>query len=351
VFSHGHDGLLEFIGDLAERHGIRYLLAIGEGDLQFFNANRERLLPLKCLFPDSARLERALNKDLCCQIARRIGVETPAIYEISDPSAVATMAIDYPVVLKWSNPHAVVAKLHEHELELRKMEYCYDAAELERTLDRYAPVGQFPLVQSFCPGYGLGQMLFMYRGVAELRFQHRRINEWPPEGGSSTLCESVHPNEHAELMEKSEELLRQLDWEGPAMVEYRFDPQTSRAVLMEINGRFWGSQPLAYHAGAPFAWFSYKILGLSEIPTHHGYRAGLKCSYLIPELKRLARILFQPQMVQDRALKFDRKKELAKFVLNRLDPRLCHYLFSLDDPWPALRDTGFAFMKLLRGVV
>jgi len=58
VFTGDHEALLAFIRELAERHDIGYLLAVGESDLQFFNANRERLLPMKCLFPDAERLER-----------------------------------------------------------------------------------------------------------------------------------------------------------------------------------------------------------------------------------------------------------------------------------------------------
>ena len=98
-----------------------------------------------------------------------------------------------------------------------------------------------PLVQSFCPGHGLGHMIFMHGGEALIRFQHRRISEWPPEGGSSTICESLPLTENADLLQKSVELLRAIGWEGAAMVEYRFEPRTGRAMLMEVNGRFWAA--------------------------------------------------------------------------------------------------------------
>jgi len=31
---------------------------------------------------------------------------------------------------------------------------------------------------------------------------------------------------------------------------------------MEINGRFWGSLPLAYYSGAEFGWLTYSVLEL-----------------------------------------------------------------------------------------
>ena len=50
------------------------------------------------------------------------------------------------------------------------------------------------------------------------------------------------------------------------MVEYRHEPGSGRYWLMEVNGRFWGSQPLAWHCGAHFAWESYRrsVLGQGD---------------------------------------------------------------------------------------
>src|SRR3546814_15830595 len=69
-------------------------------------------------------------------------------------------------------------------------------------------------------GVGLGQMLHMEGARATLRFQHRRLHEWPPEGGVATLCRAEPMDRHATQMALSEKLLRALDWQGPALVEY-----------------------------------------------------------------------------------------------------------------------------------
>ena len=49
------------------------------------------------------------------------------------------------------------------------------------------------------------------------------------------------------------------------MVEFKYDPATDRAWLMEINGRFWGSIQLAIAAGVDFPWF-YVRQELTGIP-------------------------------------------------------------------------------------
>lgn len=138
------------------------------------------------------------------------------------------------------------------------------------------------------------------------RFQHRRVAEWPPEGGVSSVCDGVALNKHVELQSQSIALLRAIGWEGVAMVEYRFDPARQEAKLMEINGRFWGSFPLAYHSGARFALLSYhRALGLplDDLATP---RTDLRCRMVTTELKRLLRIVFKPQLIADRSFPYGR---------------------------------------------
>lgn len=51
--------------------------------------------------------------------------------------------------------------------------------------------------------------------------KERISHECPPEGGFKSLCAGAPLDQHRALQEKSIALLRKLEWEGPAMVEYR----------------------------------------------------------------------------------------------------------------------------------
>jgi len=164
------------------------------------------------------------------------------------------------------------------------------------------------------------------------------VHEWPPEGGFSSLCESVGAPEHAALMEKSIALLRELEWEGVAMVEYRYDPATGDAALMEVNGRFWGSLPLAYHAGANFPYLLYRLFGLGEAIAPAPYRAGVRCRYMLPETKRLLRILFAQQKIPDRKLQFARGAELAGYLFDFVRPGSHYYVYDARDRGPFFSD-------------
>lgn len=160
------------------------------------------------------------------------------------------------------------------------------------------------------------------------------------------MCESVPADQHRDLMDKSIALLRELGWEGVAMVEYRHDPATGESALMEINGRFWGSLPLAYHAGANFPYLYYRLFGLGLPVDHAPYRAGVRCRYMVPETKRLARILFAPHKIPDRKVSFKRGPELLSYLADFVRPRSRYFVFDRRDPQPFLHDLGQMLKKL-----
>ncbi|MEO8304480.1 MAG: carboxylate--amine ligase [Betaproteobacteria bacterium] len=326
------------------------LMAISEGDIAWVNAHREALRPLRCLVPSAQSMMLATDKRRTLELAAGLGIAVPRAWDIHSPDDSARVAREctFPLVLKWSDPAAVSGVLVSHGIELLKTEYCDSLPELDAALRRYAPLGQFPIVQEYCAGRGLGQFVFMHRGEPIRTFQHRRLHEWPPEGGFSTLCESLPASAHAPLMERSIALLRSMNWEGAAMVEYRYDDATGRAVLMEVNGRFWGSLPLAVHCGAGFCWLTYSVLGLGTLPVLPEPRSDLQCRFGIPDLKRLLTIVFRPERIQDRTLRFDRAAELADFFVGMVSPRMRYFVWRLDDPLPFLMDVWNGLKKIVR---
>ena len=92
-------------------------------------------------------------------------------------------------------------------------------------------------------------------------------------------------------MDRSEALLASIGWEGAAMVEYRHDPATARSVLMEINGRFWGSIPLAHHCGAQFGWETYRRQVLGETTDETPALKPGRARYMVPDAKHLVAVL------------------------------------------------------------
>jgi predicted ATP-grasp superfamily ATP-dependent carboligase len=233
-------------------------------------------------------------------------------------------------------------------LKLDKVRYFREGSALYAYMEQFEKLDEFPIVQEYCPGYGLGQFIFMHHGEAILRFQHRRIHEYPPEGGFSTLCEGLAEGEHAKVLSQSIELLRRLEWEGPAMVEYRYDPVQREARLMEVNGRFWGSLPLAHYSGAEFAWLTYAVLGEGKQSERCHPRAGIRCRSIVTDTKRLLQILFASNRIQDPQFRVSKASEFKDFFKEFLNPKTRYFVFDRDDWKPFVADALFSLVGKLR---
>src|SRR3546814_6270790 len=99
------------------------------------------------------------------------------------------------------------------------------------------------------------------------------------------------------------------------MVEYRFDRATETYVFMEINGRFWGSLPLAIAAGVPFAAGLVETAGRGEPPPPfvRNY-PEITCCYWIPATKSVLRVLFQASAIRDPLYELDRGGAVRSYL-------------------------------------
>ncbi len=332
--------------ELIASTGAKALFAVSEDDLVAVSAIAPVLDGCALLTPRAGPLAIVLDKSETLARAALIGIDVPQSWQpvTGENFATRIMKLEFPVIAKWADPPAIVARLAALNIALLKAEYIEAPHQLVAMLNRYQHVGSFPLVQSFCPGIGLGQMFHMQNGRATLRFTHRRLHEWPPEGGISTLCAAEPLNAHMAQQAKSEALLAAIGWEGPAMVEYRYDAATGRYWLMEINGRFWGSQPLAYHNGAHFAWEHYRraVLGQSDAAPEPAVIR--RARYMIPETRRLIHIMRGVNGPSQQR----RGEALLSWIAGFFDPNMRYYVFSWRDPKPFFSDIANVIRKSVR---
>ncbi len=327
------------------------LMVVGESDILLLNRNREALSKhMLLIVPNDAQMKLVLDKRETLAVAGSLGIPTPSAIEL-DPHAPLAQQVealvlsgsDFPLILKWAEPNRVIAAISKAGLTLQKAVYVYSKQELVAALQPFSSVGEYPLVQRFAPGYGIGFFFLMKQGVSQATFAHRRIREWPPEGGTSVVCESIDPSEHEDIRAKSLLLLQTIQWDGVAMVEYRYDPISHTFTLMEINGRFWGSLPLASACGVQFALEAYRAFSLkSDVVRPAGY-AKLRCRYLVPETKRLLRIWFSPHLIENKNLRFRRIPELFNYVIDFLRPNTRYFVFQWRDRGPFVADITSIF--------
>lgn len=238
--------------------------------LQAHRQHLGRLAPIYTLGEQA--FDTAFSKIKSFQLAERLGIPQPrsAILHFGDDAdRVADFSL--PLVVKPPSsftPGNLAAK--------RGVRRCRTRQQLVEQLENL-PVWGEALIQENFVGTGVGVELLANSGEILVAFQHVRVHE-PLEGGGSSYRRSA--DLHPELLEASKALMRELGYTGVAMVEFKFNFETGRWVFVEINGRFWGSLPLAVAAGVDFPLYLYDMLvqGRREFP--NSYRVPIFCRNL-----------------------------------------------------------------------
>lgn len=341
--------LIKQLLQIAEQYQPIALLTVSESDINLLNQHRTELADCySLLFPNADIMAIALDKAVTARLAAPLGIACPQSWQLQQLSDLDTIQDElvFPVVLKWANPHDVIADLRAAKLPLEKLEYCHNLLMLQEKLRNYAVIGKYPLIQRYYAGHGLGQFFLCNKGQVLLQFQHERVHEWPPEGGTSTLCRSLSLQQHQACASRSMQLLKTIGWTGVAMVEYRYCPEQQQYVLMEINGRFWGSTPLALASGVGFASGLVRALALQQPVAQPAIKARY-CRYMVPEFRRIHRLLFNKTAIKDPYFRYRRFVELGRFLMYFLHPACRYYVFSLDDPKPFFADSLHILKKLV----
>jgi len=231
---------------------------------------------------------KAFDKAQTVRIAEKSGIPCPRTFLIDDIETLKEVADDlrYPVVIKprmkvfWQRDRGVMLKVTPRNYAYTSKDLIDKHAEIISRLDGLDVPPNFFLIQEFVEGEGYGVEALMYKGELKAIFMHKRLREYPITGGASTLRVSIRNEELARYAFK---LLKEMDWQGVAMVEFKIDKKNSIVKLVEVNGRFWGSLPLAISAGVDFPYLLYKLIVQGEnVPIQNNYKVGLVQRWLLP---------------------------------------------------------------------
>src|SRR5437762_1196079 len=234
-------------------------------------------------FPDLATYRAASNKAHVLELARSCGFGAPDTRIIATPGEcdAAVAEASFPAVVK---PHRSVVTVGATRRKLGVVPVA-DAAECRRALAAL-PAGAFPvLVPRLVSRDGEGFFALRWRGRTVAKFAHRRLREKPPTGGVSVYRESI-PLEQR-LVGPGLRLLEALDWSGVAMIECKRDLATGREMVMEVNGRFWGSLQLAIDAGIDFPALLVRCAAGETVPQTGDYRVGVRSRWLRGDVAHL----------------------------------------------------------------
>lgn len=294
--------------------------------------------------PDGAALDVAIDKRKTIALAERLGVPVPRtclVHSVREALDHVDM-LGWPIVLK-----PQVSRLYRDQAAIEAFTVCYanDLDDLTQHMQRFA--GRCPvLLQSYYRGVGHGVELLLHQGRPLAAFQHRRLREIPVNGGASAFRESVPLDpilyRHALLM------LEALRWTGLAMVEFKVGADGPQ--LMEINGRVWGSLPLAVQSGMDFP---RRLAALymhgpppDHVPPDTCYRIGVHAHNLELDILWIASVLRGKRRYPFLAMP-SRGQGIAA-LLSLLNPTTTFDILSIDDPRPGIAELVKIARKLRR---
>jgi len=275
------------LGRAVSARGIRVLLPMTDASVEAVLEHRHLLPPpaeLALPLPDLTSYRRASDKLAVLELGRSAGFEVPETVVLECPEQGSDLSQDlFPAVVK---PHRSVVDVQGRRATLG-VAFVADAGACARALAAL-PRSAFPvLLQRRVSGVGEGLFVLRWGGRTVARFAHRRLREKPPAGGVSVYRESIPPD--PELVSAGEQLLDTLGWQGVAMIECKRDPESGRHVIMEVNGRFWGSVQLAVDAGVNFPALLVQCALGDELPSLTGtsYRVGIRSRWFWGDVDHL----------------------------------------------------------------
>jgi predicted ATP-grasp superfamily ATP-dependent carboligase len=182
------------------------------------------------------------------------------------------------------------------------------------------------IIQEYVEGDGYGFFGLFNKGKLRAYFMHKRLREYPLSGGPSTLAESIYD---PKLKEQGLKILRQLNWHGVAMVEFKKDKNTGEFLLMEINPKFWGSLDLAIASGVDFPYLACKMAVDGDIKPVSSYKVGLKFKWPFPDdtLHLISNLKILPHYFLD----FFRSDTITNVMLKDLKPNAIQLIQTMTE--------------------
>lgn len=282
---HDRDAFDRFLRSFVARESIDVLMPVTDVTTHAVCAHQDELSRhCKLAVPPFEAFDMVTNKSRLLEYADRCGVPVPRTHLVDGRARLGEVIdrVTYPAVVK-----PVSSRMRTAGGWLPgSAHYAYSRAELEALFDTQPCLALHPsLIQERIVGPGVGMFALFDRGRLVAEFAHRRLREKPPSGGASVLSESLPVDPR--LRDFALRLLAPIGWHGVAMMEYKQDRRTGEPVLMEVNGRFWGSLALAVEAGVDFPFLALQLargMGPDRIPS---YEPGVKNRWLLGDLDHL----------------------------------------------------------------
>jgi len=337
----GDDRWKDSMTSVLKHERFDLVIPCNDGAMYPIQAHREEFEQFARLaIPKNDAFRIAFSKFRTVDLARSLDIPVPQGERVTSQgeSDRVVLQLGLPVVVK---PEASF-RLDKPDLSCR-VHKARSQEQLRRRLQMLLPAHGEMLIQENFVGTGVGVEVLADGGDILLAFQHLRVHE-PLGGGGSTYRKSVAVD--PDLLDAAGKLMKALDYTGVAMVEYKVNRDLGAWVLVEINGRFWGSLPLAVAAGADFPYNLYQFMVEGRRNFPQNYRTGIYCRNLVSDLAWVIRNFRADK--SDPTIGYLSGWRVAEELANILTFRERSDTFVKDDLAVGLFEVGAAAKHLMR---
>jgi predicted ATP-grasp superfamily ATP-dependent carboligase len=265
-----HHWLIDFL----KKNNVKVYLPILDDTTKHAVQNQEEISKYTKLYlPDYESYISVSQKNRASEIARKIGSNVPKSIEITNKRDLDKVKkLNFPVIIK--------------AIECAGGRGNKICNEYEEVLDNYdyleKKFGKCIVSEYFPPGgdaIGVACLIGENKNIINV-FCHKRLKQYPPEGGQSVLCESY---EHKEAKEAAIKILHYANYKGIALIEFKVNPNDGKLYFIEVNPRFWGSINLPMAVGIDFPHNVYKLALGEKVERKHSYKLGVMCRWYAGE--------------------------------------------------------------------
>ena len=186
---------------------------------------------------------RVVDKSMTQLAAEKVGLDLPRSLDAARAHDVAE-ELSYPALIKPVQSHQF------SEFFGAKLFLVHTPDELGIALARVEQAGLEASIVEYVPGDDDQCVCFATYmgadGTALGAFCYRRLRQVPKRFGTAS---AARPADIPEIHEPSIELLRELEWRGPAVIEYKRDERNGNYRFLEVNGRNCASNGMVAAAG------------------------------------------------------------------------------------------------------
>ncbi len=326
------EALVNFLLERGEAWAEAMLYETTDFYLSAISKHKDRLSQYyKQVTPEWEIAQQFLEKNLTYQLADACGVPHPGIFNPQSMDELDALVpnIRLPVMVKPILSHEFQSIFHT------KLFICETIDDLRSRFKLTFDSQQAVVISEIIPGsdYLTLERVQLYinsKSDVAVTFCHLKVRQTPPMYGVMRVGKSTEAN--SKVVDLALRLLKGVDYQGFASVEFKRDLRDNSLKLMEVNIRAPRSNALSIGSGVDFPYLIYQDLMNDEQIKVEAYHPN---TYLIDLVSDLANFVTR-----------DSDRSLGRFVRPYLAQHKVFSVLSLDDPRPFLKLVGGHFRKM-----